>query len=118
MTKNEVIKELQAGKTLEDLFEFTDGQECLIYKADEFEVSDNVIYIPDIFLNEIVTDRVLTEEEIEDLYDHLITGNDFLEECNNKEDAARLLFSWCDWQHPTVHDIKQELNENGNVLYQ
>lgn len=118
MTKNEVINELRSGKKLEDLFEFTDGQECLIYKADEFEVSDNVIYIPDIFLNEIAIDRVLTNDEIQDVRQEMYTGNDFLEECNNKEDAARLLFSWCDWQHPTIHDIEQELNENGNVLYQ
>ena len=96
MTKNEVIKELRSGKKLEDLFKFTDGQECLIYKANEFEVSDNVIYIPDIFLNGIVTDRVLTEEEINEAVSHMCTGNDFLEECNNKKDAARMLFSWCD----------------------
>ena len=118
MTKNEAIEELQSGKKLEDLFEFTDGQECLIYKADKFEVSDNVIYIPDIFLNQIVIDRILTNDEIQDVSKEMFTGNDFLEECNEKEDVARLLFDFVDWQHLNIADLAEELDDYGNLIYQ
>lgn len=34
MNKMELKKNLETGKTLCDLLEFTDGQECLIYKRD------------------------------------------------------------------------------------
>ena len=33
MTKDELRKELKTGVKLEDIFEFTDGQDCLIYKG-------------------------------------------------------------------------------------
>lgn len=115
MTEYEVKQELRNGKMLEDLFTFTEGQDCEIYKADNIEFTDDVIYIPDLTLNEIVTDRVLTEEEIEDL--PLYSGNDFLEECNGNKLTARFLFSWVDWQHPNIQDIEEELDENGNVIF-
>lgn len=114
MTRGEVYSALRSGKSLNEIFRFTEGQDCMIYKADSFEISDNVIYIPDLDLNEIITDRPLTEEEIEKI--PIYTGKDFLSECNGKEDAARLLFSFCDWQHPCITDIVTELDENGNVL--
>ena len=47
MTKRELKDKLLTGSVLEDLFEFSDGQDCLIYKGN-FEVSDQIIYIPDI----------------------------------------------------------------------
>ena len=114
MTKEEVYSALRSGKPLKEIFQFSEGQDCMIFKADSFEISDNVIYIPDLDLNEIITDRPLTEEEIEKI--PMYTGKDFLLECNGKEDAARLLFSFCDWQHPCITDIVTELDENGNVL--
>ena len=52
MTKNELKMKLEAGAFLVDLFDFTYGQECLIYKGN-FETSDQIIYIPDVDLNEI-----------------------------------------------------------------
>ena len=114
MTREEVYSALRSGKSLNEIFRFTEGQDCMIYKADSFEISDNVIYIPDLDLNEVVTDRSLTEEEINRI--PMYTGKDFLSECDGKEDAARLLFSWCDWQHPCITDIALELNEDGHVL--
>ena len=80
-----------AGAFLVDLFDFTDGQECLIRKGN-FEVSDNVIYIPDIYFNGIETESVLSDEEIENVLDHCYTGNDFVTKCNGNEDLARELF--------------------------
>lgn len=115
MTIEQIEKELKSGKTLQDLFEFSAGQDCDIYKADSFVPGDEVIYIPDLKYNNVVTDRQLTDEEIKHL--PLYTGEDFLYECNGKEDAAELLFDWCDWQHPCIKDIEQELNENGNLLH-
>lgn len=114
MTREEVYSALRSGKSLNEIFRFTEGQDCMIYKAGSFEISDNVVYIPDLDLNEIITDRPLTEEEIEKI--PMYTGKDFLSECNGKEDAARLLFSWCDWQHPCITDINLELDEDGHVL--
>ena len=49
MTKAELKAKLEAGAFLVDLFDFTYGQECLIYKSNKFE-SDNIIYIPDVDL--------------------------------------------------------------------
>lgn len=43
MTKAELKAKLEAGAFLVDLFDFTYGQECLIYKSNKFE-SDNIIY--------------------------------------------------------------------------
>ena len=66
VTKEQLKERLKNGEHLEDIFEFSDGQECLIYKGD-FEVSDNIIYIPDIWLNELNVDNKATEEDIEDI---------------------------------------------------
>lgn len=43
MNKKELKAKLEQGEHLEDIFNFTDGQECLIYKG-KFEKSDNIIY--------------------------------------------------------------------------
>lgn len=88
INKNELKARLKQGEHLEDIFNFTDGQECLIYKG-KFEKSDNIIYIPDIYLNEL----------------NCYTGNDFLKECNGCEKAARALFGFVDWQHPNIQDL-------------
>lgn len=100
MKKEDVRTWLQVGKKLFDLFDFTDGQDCLMFKS-EFELSDEVSYIPDVSLNEIPIDRELTEEEIEYVIEKMYTGNDFLEECKNNVKLAIDLFSYCDWQHPS-----------------
>ena len=104
MTKKEVKDKLVTGVFLVDLFDFSDGQDCLIYKGD-FEVSDQIIYIPDIDLNEIDTDSVLGDEEIENVISNCYTGNDFVMECNGHEDLARDLFGLVDWQHPNIQDL-------------
>ena len=110
MTKKELKDKLMAGAFLVDLFNFTDGQECLIYKGN-FEVSDNIIYIPDIYLNGIKTGSVLSDEEIENVLDDCYTGNDFMTECNGHEDLARELFDFVDWQHPNIQDLLDGYND-------
>ena len=81
MTKAELKAKLEAGAFLVDLFDFTYGQECLIYKSNKFE-SDNIIYIPD----------VLEDEEIEKVLHCCYTGTDFVKECSNHVDLAKELF--------------------------
>ena len=95
---------MKNGEHLENIFQFTDGQECLIYKGD-FEVSDNIIYIPDIWLNELNTDSKATEEDIEDIINNCYTGKDFMEECHDIENVAKRLFNTVDWQHPNIQDV-------------
>lgn len=110
MTKRELKEKLIIGSRLEDLFEFSDGQECLIYKGN-FEVSDQIIYIPDVNLNEIDTGSVLDNEKIENVLDHCYTGNDFMTECNGHKNLARELFGFVDWQHPNIQDLLDEYDE-------
>lgn len=104
MTKKELKDKLSAGANITSLFDLTDGQECLIYKGN-FEVSDQIIYIPDVDLNEIDIESVLDDEEIENVISHCYTGNDFVEECNGHEDLAKELFGFVDWQNPNVQDL-------------
>lgn len=107
MTKDELWKELKAGVKLEDIFEFTDGQDCLIYKGKFLPgiIGDDICYIPDIYLNEIPVNRPVSESEIEDIIDECFTTNDFINECKGHENLAEDLFNYVDWQHPDIHDF-------------
>ena len=116
MTKSELRKELESGKCLADIFNFIWGQDCLICKADEFEVSDNIIYIPDIFLNEIDIEHTLDEDDIKNVLHHCCTGKDFLDECNGHENLARNLFNYVDWQHPDIHDFLEGYDDEEQFL--
>lgn len=111
MTKAELRTKLESGNKLKDLFDFTYGQECLIYKANNFEVSDNIIYIPDVDLNEIDTESVLEDDEIENVLHYCYTGNYFIEECNGHKDLARELFQFVDWQNPSIQDVLDTYDE-------
>lgn len=104
MTKNELKMKLEAGAFLVDVFDLTYGQECVIYKGN-FEISDQIIYIPDVDLNEIDTESVLDDEEIANVFDCCYTGNDFVAECSGHEDLAKELFNFVDWQHPNIQDL-------------
>lgn len=102
MTKAVLRLNLASGKTMDELFHYTAGQECLIYKAAAFTAGDEIIYIPDIVFNDIPMDRPpASEEELEEVLSQCYTGNDFLSECEGDVDLARRLFSYCDWQHPS-----------------
>lgn len=105
MNKTELRVKLEAGEELENIFEFIDGQNCLIYKTKHFEMSDNIIYIPDVDLNEIDTESVLEDEEIENVLNHCYTGNDFVDECNGHREVAKELFDFVDWQNPNIQDL-------------
>ena len=107
MTKKELKEQLQNGKLMSDLFDYTYGQDCDIYKNDEWELSDNIIYIPDIQLNNIDYFDYLrskgknVEERIEEVIDCTYTGKDFMELADRDEGIAKELFYYVDWQHPS-----------------
>ena len=109
MTKTELKEKLNEGKYLEDLFNLTSGQECLIYKG-EFEISDNIIYIPDVWLNGLCTKSAI--EDIETIIEHCYTGKDIVEECRGHEDLAEKLFEFVDWQHPNIQDLLEIYDED------
>lgn len=105
MTREQLKERLYNGECLNDLLEFTPGQECDIYKAKEWNPGDEVIYIPDIYLNEIPINRPLinspTRNEINEVISNCYTGRDFMELCDNNEELAKDLFDYVDWQHPS-----------------
>lgn len=103
MTKDELRESLRMGRTMDELFHYTSGQECLIFKAAEFTGGEEIIYIPDIDFNEIPMDRQLKDdEEMEEVISHCFTGTDFVNECNHNKKLAERLFYYCDWQHPSA----------------
>ena len=91
MNREQVKVELLKGRTLEELFEFQLGQECDIYKG-EFSLSDEIIYIPDLDLNEIPIHEVVEKEEVDRVVNAMYSGMDFLEQCGGKEELAKELF--------------------------
>ena len=117
MTVNEVRERIIKGECLSNIFEFTDGQDCMIYKRD-WNPGDEVIYIPDIDLNEICINRplvqILDETEIEDVLSYLYTGKDFMDLSDGDEELAKRLFLYCDWQHPTsaMNEILEYIEES------
>ena len=104
MTRKEVRERIWERGCLSDMFEFTDGQDCIIYKGD-WNPGDEIIYIPDMYLNEIHINRPLinssTENEINEVINNYYTGKDFMELCYNDEELAKYLFYYVDWQHPS-----------------
>ena len=67
-----------------------------------FENDDEIIYIPDISLNDIPMDRPLRNgEEIEEVLSVCYAGVDFVQECAGDVKLAEQLFYYCDWQHPS-----------------
>ncbi|HAU84604.1 MAG TPA: hypothetical protein DCW90_03575 [Lachnospiraceae bacterium] len=112
MTKAELRKELEAGVKLEDIFEFTNGQDCLIYKGNfntlctrENPKNLDIIYIPDIYLNNIPIDRSVNKDEIDGIIHCCYTSSDFIFECGGHSILAEDLFNFVDWQHPDIQDF-------------
>ena len=111
MTKQELRAELAAGRTLDELFRFKNGQECMIFKADYFTPRAEIIYIPDIDLNEIPVDDPITDPEVlTDVLHYCYTGEDFVEACGGNVWKAERLFWYVDWQNPcsAVDEIEDD----------
>ena len=117
VTKKDLKQSLEENYLpLNEIFNFTDGQDCLIYKATDFDKAemDDIVYIPDICLNEIPINHIkYDEDEIDNILIHCITKQDFLDECKGNEKLARDLFDFVDWQHPDIQDLLDGWNELG-----
>lgn len=112
MTKEKLAQKLREKNSLESLLPFTEGEDCEMYKAERFEVSDNIIYIPDVDLNNIFIDvDDNSEKEIENILRCCYTGKDFLSECRDNEELARELFQLVNWQHPNIQDVLDTYDE-------
>lgn len=114
MKKTDLKAALRSGAKLNDLLSFGPGQDCEIFKADKFSEDDEVIYVPDVSLNEIPLDRPITDpEELNSVLGYCYTGEDFLEECDGNLELAERLFWYCDWQHPSsaADEIQDEEDE-------
>ena len=97
-----------------DILPLAKGQNCDIYKSDKawHEIEDDdVIYIPDIDLNQCWKFWQLSESEMIEDYDFNSGWNryvkEFLRNCYTKADfeeiagdKAEELFDFVDWQHP------------------
>ena len=103
MTKAECKAQLEDGKTLEQIFPFKCGQECMIFKADSFRAGNEILYIPDTWLNDLheFDDISGDAEMIEEVLSACYTSDDFVEECGGNEELEERLFWYCDWQHPS-----------------
>ena len=91
ITKQTLRELLSKGTTLESIFEFKEGQNCLIFKAEKFKDTEDIIYIPDITLNEIEVTRPLDAEGIDHVIQHCCNGKDFINECRGNEQLAEAL---------------------------
>ena len=105
MTKDELREKLMSGHTMDELFHYTQGDECLIFKADKFALGGEILYIPDVGMNGIPMDTPVTRgEDIDLILPCCYTGDDFAQECRDAdvdEKYAERLFWLCDWQHPS-----------------
>lgn len=122
MTKAELLAHLKAGRFMDDAFSFGPGQDCDIFKADQFRAGDEIIYIPDVYLNAIPMGTCITDEEtIEEVIGNCYTGDDFIEECGGDRELAERLFWYCDWQHPIsahteIEDEEEEESDSGEKV--
>ena len=118
MTREILRKELECGKALNEIFEFTDGQDCTIYKG-KFDLNnaENIIYIPDVFINDIdVEADFMTEMEIENVINNCYTTADFIEEAQGHVNLAQDLFNYVDWQHLDLHDLLEGYEDEQDVF--
>nr|DAR44131.1 MAG TPA: hypothetical protein [Caudoviricetes sp.] len=118
ITKEYLRKELECGKALKDIFSFTDGQDCIIYKGKfDLDNAENIIYIPDIFLNDIDIDTdFLTEREIKNVLGNCYTTADFLDEAQDHVNLAEDLFNYVDWQHLDLNDLLEGYENDKDVF--
>ena len=96
LAKQELMVQLRHGHTLNDHLAFGPGQNCEIFKADKFYHGDEVIYVPDVSLNQIPLDRPITDlEELDEVLSNCYTGQDFIDECHGDVEKAKRLFCYC-----------------------
>lgn len=119
MKKSELEARLRNGEIMDDLFHFRLGQDCYMFKADIGEAPDpdEIIYIPDVALNEISLDEPITEEDISDIVEYCYTWQDFLDNMEGDAEKAFRLFDYVDWQHPSsaAEELKMDSAEEDDT---
>ena len=110
MTKKELKEKLNHGFCLSDILSETHGEDCMVYKG-EWQISDQIIYIPDYTLNGIIPSRKMLPGEIQNLVENCYTGRDFLDICKGYTKIAKALFAICKWQYPNIQDLLDSIEE-------
>lgn len=105
MNKTELRQALLRGMKLTDLFHFTSGQECFVYKGAFRPGSQEIIYIPDLSVLDIDISEKLDPDQVDDVIRLSSTSIDFMEECHNDPHLAADLFAFVDWQLPNLEDL-------------
>lgn len=106
MTKYQLKKELESGKSLDSVLDLQPGQESEIYKANSFHGSDRIMYIPDTRLNKLNTcDENLSDSEIDTIISYCYTGYDFIDIAMGNRELAIELWEHVDWQNPDLQDV-------------
>ena len=83
MKKTDLKAALRSGAKLNDLLSFGPGQDCEIFKADKFYEDDEVIYVPDVSLNEIPLNRPITDQnELDEVIGYCYTGRNWQSVCS------------------------------------
>lgn len=119
MTKQDIRDWLMAGEALVNVFPYNkNGQDCTIFKTESLGKPDDVVYIPDISLNDLnCYEGNLSMDDINDILNCCYTTKDFWDEAYGNKKCAESLFIQCDWQHPNIRDLKdcttdEEAKEN------
>lgn len=104
MTKEQIKTELLKGRPLEKILSLSPGQECMIFIAGAWALTE-VVYIPDLDLNGIEYDRDISEDEaaIETIIKECYTGEDIIADFEGHERMAEVFFhdGFLDWAHPS-----------------
>ena len=118
MNESNLKKELETGMPLDLILDLVTGQcGCTIHK--ELEVNDivqygmldDVCYIPDMELNNILYEKPdLSDEEITDIMEKCYTFQDIIDLCHGDINKAKIVYENCDWQHPsTEYDAMKQV---------
>lgn len=111
MNKKELWKCLSAGKKLVDIMPVIPGDDCLItaVTGEEYDKcrNDDIVYIPDFDLNEIIYNKDISARPGEMLHviEYCYTKQDFLNLCKGNKRMAYSLFCLCDWQNPNLDEL-------------
>lgn len=109
ITKNELMKKLLKGDSLQLILPSSPGQGCDYFTTYEWPEKDDIIcYIPSYQDNRIDPEKKrLTKAEIGNILSECYTKKDFLKEAFYNEACAKDLWSFCDWQHPCITDLQE-----------
>lgn len=112
-TPEDIRELLRLGLSPSQFLDRIDGQDCKIFKADDFK-EDDVIYIPDLEplgLGHLFEKDHLSDKEIDDFLEYCFTGEDFFEECDGDINVAMNVFELMDG--PSLEEAHRIAEEHG-----